>query len=134
MKVLLDSDTISNMMRRHPNALRNAAEYLDLYPAFTFSIITHYEVLRGLKIKDALKQMRVFESFSAASEILPITSEIIDKASDIYAELYRSGKLIGDADILIAATALVNDCMVATNNSRHFARIRNLSVINWLSV
>jgi tRNA(fMet)-specific endonuclease VapC len=132
MKILLDSNTLSNMMRRHPAALKSAAEYLNSYPASTFSIITSYEILRGLKIKDAFKQLLVFESFSTASEILPITPAIISKASDIYAHLYSTGNLIGDADILIAATALVEQCTLATNNEKHFKRIKNLNIVNWL--
>lgn len=133
MRILLDSDTISNMMRRHPNAVKRAAQYRNLYPTFTFSIITKYEIVRGLKIKDARKQLQVFEAFSAASEVLPITLEVVEEASNIYSELYRSGKPIGDADILIAATAIINDCILATGNGRHFARIPNLRIVNWLS-
>jgi predicted nucleic acid-binding protein len=40
--------------------------------------------------------------------------------------------LIGDADILIAATAIVADCALVTNNERHFNRIQDLRVENWL--
>jgi hypothetical protein len=38
--------------------------------------------------------------------VLPLTDAVVMRASDIYADLYRRGQLIGDADILIAATAL----------------------------
>jgi predicted nucleic acid-binding protein len=40
--------------------------------------------------------------------------------------------LIGDADILIAAAALANGCGVATNNEKHFKRVPDLHIENWL--
>jgi len=41
-------------------------------------------------------------------------------------------RLIGDADILIAASALANGCGVATNNEKHFKRVTGLHIENWL--
>jgi len=57
---------------------------------------------------------------------------VVAAASDIYADLHRRGELIGDADILIAASALVNGFGVVTNNVHHFGRIKELMVENWL--
>jgi tRNA(fMet)-specific endonuclease VapC len=54
------------------------------------------------------------------------------KAADIYGDLKGRGVLIRDADILIAATALVEGLGVITNNENHFQRIRNLQLDNWL--
>ena len=44
----------------------------------------------------------------------------------------NDGELIGDADILIAASALSNGCGIVTNNEAHFRRIADLQVENWL--
>jgi tRNA(fMet)-specific endonuclease VapC len=65
------------------------------------------------------------------SEIVPITEAIISRASDIYADLYKCGQLIGDADILIAATALEHGLVLSTNNEHHFSRISGLTIDNW---
>jgi len=51
---------------------------------------------------------------------------------EIYSTLKRRGELIGDADILIAASCLVRDMTLITNNENHFRRIDNLPVENWL--
>jgi tRNA(fMet)-specific endonuclease VapC len=58
---------------------------------------------------------------------------VIERAAIIYTDLYRRGQLISDADILIGATALANDCRLITNNERHLRRIPGLIVENWLS-
>lgn len=130
--VLLDTDVLSAVMRGHAMAVAKGNDYLNEQGQFTFSAITRFELLRGLKVKGATRQTIAFENLCAANIILDITDSIIVKAADIYADLHRRGLLIGDADILIAATALVHGYSVATNNERHFGRIANLSIENWL--
>lgn len=95
-------------------------------------LITRYEILRGLKAKGATKQAMVFDRFYARNAILPLIDEAVVKAAEIYADLSGRGVLIGDADILIAASALVYGLGVVTNNENHFKRIRGLHVENWL--
>lgn len=131
--VLLDTDVLSALMRKNPTAIGKAQSYLRAHRHFTLSIITRYEILRGLKAKGALKQSAVFDSFCARNNILPLTDEVIVKAAEIYADLYQRGALIGDADILIAASAMIRGFGVATNNEGHFRRVSGLSVDNWLS-
>lgn len=130
-EVLLDTDTLSLFLRNQPQVLSNASNYLKSYKGFTFSIITRFEVLRGLKAKNAPRQIFKFEGICQHSKIINLTDNIINKAADIYADLYKSGQLVGDADILIAATALENGLSVTTNNESHFNRISDLQILNW---
>lgn len=130
--VLVDTDILSAVLRRNPAVTQAARSYLDIHGQLSFSAITRYEILRGLKAKNASRQQISFEKFCAANSILYITEEVILKAADVYADLYQRGELIGDADILIAATAITADCSLATNNERHFSRISDLRTENWL--
>lgn len=132
-KVLLDTDTLSAIMRQNQHVLAKAQAYLAQHSRFTFSIITRYEILRGLKAKGAEKQLKAFEQFCTNNIILPLTDEIIVQAADIYAELRKKGTPIGDADILIAASAIVNSMAIITNNQAHFRQISGLTVYNWLA-
>lgn len=129
---LLDTDVLSAITRRHPVARPRAQAYQAIHGRFTFSIITRYEVLRGLKARGATTLLATFEQICMANEVLPLTDPIVVRASEIYASLSRSGALIGDADILIAATALEHGLVVATNNVAHFSRIAGLDIENWL--
>ncbi len=95
-----------------------------------FSIITRYEILRGLKARDASRQQEAFRDFCAANAVLPLTDAVVVKAAAIYADLHQRGELIGDADILIAATAIVEGRALVTNNRRHFDRVEDLRVEN----
>ncbi len=131
-EVLLDTDILSALMRKHPVALVNARQYLTVHRKLTFSIITRYEILRGLKAKRATTQATVFEHLCQISHVLPIDDLTIVRASDIYSDLHQRGVLISDADILIAASAMVRDIEVITNNEAHFSRIPQLRIRNWL--
>lgn len=130
--VLLDTDILSSLLRGNVTVTRRAERYLALHGRFTFSSITRYEVLRGLMAKNAERQLVAFEDFCAANEILPLTDGIIWRAAEIYGRLHQSGLLIGDADILIAATAQANTLTLATNNLEHFRRIPGLVCETWL--
>jgi tRNA(fMet)-specific endonuclease VapC len=133
MAVLLDTDVLSAIMRKHPAALARSAEYLRDHPRLAFSIITRYEVLRGLSAKGAGAQAAAFDLFCSTSIVLDLTDPVVMRAADIYGRLHSEGRLIGDADILIAATALENGLRLVTNNGRHFSRIPGLSIDNWLT-
>jgi tRNA(fMet)-specific endonuclease VapC len=99
-----------------------------------FSIITRYEILRGLKAKVALQQIALFEDRCRESRVLPLTDTVVVQAAEIYAELHRRGRLISDADILIAATALTHDLTLVTENTGHFERITGLRLESWRSL
>jgi tRNA(fMet)-specific endonuclease VapC len=129
---LLDTDTLSEIMKgRNRAVVENAAKYLERHGTFTFSLITRYEILRGLKAKRALKQLAQFEKRCAASVVLPISDEIIVRAADLYAALRQHGFTISDADLFIAATAAIHNLRLVTNNVAHFRSIPGLQVESW---
>lgn len=130
---LLDTDVLSRLMRRDPAALIRARRYLSSHPHLTISLVTRFEILRGLKAKNAAAQIAAFQAFCETNLVLPINDGVIVRAADIYAELRARGQLIPDADILIAATAIENGLILATNNLSDFSRISGLSCDNWVS-
>jgi len=105
--------------------------YLVEHGRLTFSIITQYEILRGLKAKQARAQEAAFAALCEVSLILPLTDRVVERAAVLYGELYRRGELLADADLLIAATALDAERTLITNNLAHFQRIPDLLVENW---
>lgn len=53
-------------------------------------------------------------------------------AGELLASFKKTGRNVGLEDALIASTALSHKCVVVTANVRHFSRVDNLSVENWL--
>lgn len=132
--VLLDSDTLSEIIKGRDLSVQSHAQaYLDLHQRFQFSIVTRFEILRGLKAKDAFRQATLFNARCRMSTVLPLTDDVVVLAADIYGHLKKKGKLIGDADILIAATALVRDLQLITGNLEHFSRVPDLRIGTWRS-
>src|SRR5262249_16599542 len=127
-KALLDTDTLSAVMKGNPVAVARARDYLAEHGTFTLSIITRYEILRGLKAKNATTQVHAFDRLCESSIVVPLTDEVAVRAADIYAGLKQRGEPIGDADILIGASALAHGLAVVTNNEDHFRRIPGLHV------
>lgn len=129
---LLDTDTLSEVMKgMNQQVQANARYHLRAFGHFTFSLITRYEILRGLKARNATRQMTRFEQRCQQSVVLPITDDIIVQVADLYALLHQQGPLISDADILIAATALVHNLVMVTENVNHFCRIPGLTIESW---
>lgn len=132
-RTMLDTDILSAIMRNHPVAVARARLYFIDHQRFSLSLVTRFEILRGLKAKQASRQLVAFESFCASCEVLPLNDAVIVRAANLYGELYQSGKLLPDADLLIAATALEHDLALATNNLSDFARIPDLRIDNWIA-
>jgi predicted nucleic acid-binding protein len=61
-----------------------------------------------------------------------IDKEILEISISVYVDLRKQGLVIEDADILIAAYCIKNDCILVTNNTKHFENIKGLKIINWI--
>ncbi len=128
---LIDTDILSMFFRGNRNVKANFATYLSEYDEISFSIVSYYEIVSGLKHRDAHRQMDSFIEFSSQNNILPLTIESTTKSAEIYATLRRKGTPVDDIDLLIAGIALENGLVMVTNNTNHFARINGLIVENW---
>ena len=63
------------------------------------------------------------------TKILDFTKEAAEAASEIEKDLKGIGVLISREDIFIAATAIANDCALATLNIKDFSRIKGLKLV-----
>ena len=128
-KALFDSTIIIDFIRHDPEVVGLIDRYLDFHDGITFSAITKYEILRGYEVVRAEQRKAEFLAFCDDHEILPITDDVIHKAAAIYGDLHRKGQMIGDADILIGATAIFNQLPILTLNTKHFKVIDGLALM-----
>ena len=127
----LDSNIVSYMVKKDNDvqmAFQNAINDDHFYaiPPLVF-----YEVKRWLTIKKASVQLKEFTELYNNGIKNDMTSEIWEKAIDLYVYLRTAGKFVEDADIFIAAYCIVNDYVLVTNNIKHFDAINDLETINW---
>jgi predicted nucleic acid-binding protein len=106
--------------------------------------IARYEVRRELVRVGAHAGLRRLDEFQNDLFFLPITSQIMDRASELWAEVRRQGlPTAGDAaldgDAILAAHALVmiqagHRVVVATTNVAHLSRFRGVMALDWRSI
>lgn len=89
---------------------------------FGVSVVSVLEFLEGYR------QPRDGERFLEAFPHLEVTDEVARAGSRIRRALRKRGEMIGDFDVLIAATALSAGLPLVTDNTRHFQRVDGLVV------
>jgi len=95
--------------------------------------VSYYETKRGLLFAGAQAQLAIFDQFWRAQGIVLFDQSALDRAARIYSDLRTVGQLIEDADLLMAALALVNDLTLVTHNTDHFSRLTDLRLEDWLA-
>lgn len=126
MKVILDTNILSQA--RHPKGNPAVKKYLlqadegDLY----LSVITLGELARGIAKLDPGTRQSQLEAWLAdteklfASRVLQIDRNIAVRWGKLTDHCARKGIALGQADGLIAATALERGMSVVTGNVKHF--------------
>lgn len=133
METLIDTDILSYYLKGDSDVDKKVKTYLNHFSSLTISKITQYEIFSGLEYKQATRQIKQFEAFLSDCEVVELSESTIRIAAKEFGKLKRKGITIGNSDILIAATALSNNLILATNNIRHFKHIENLQIDNWKS-
>ena len=129
---LLDTDTVSEILKqRSATVTANAAVYLQQHGQFAFSVFTRFEIARGYKEKAASRLLTRFATFCQHSLVLPLTGDVFTQAENLWVLARRGGHPHGDADLLIAATAMVHDSVLITGNTNHFQWVKGLRLGNW---
>ena len=127
-----DTNIITAFLKNDLRVVEKVSKYLENFDKLTINIISYYEILRGLKDLGNVEKLKRFGDFIQENELVLIRKETIEKAAEIYAYLKKDGNLIEDADILMAAIAIVEDLILITNNPNHFSRVKELQLENWL--
>ena len=132
MKYLLDTDTIIYWLKVN-QAIEKKAIALGL-ESLSYSIISHPELYFGAY--NSQQQDKNLQAVQIVQQKLSLVS-FNDKSAQLFgmnkAQLKQSGNLILDTDIMIASIAITNNLVLVTNNTKHFQRISNLLLENWLN-
>ena len=129
--MILDSDILIYFLKGEKKVVE---EVLKIASDELFTTRVNYtELLYGeynsSKIEDNLTK---FKNFLERFTIL----EFDERSSEIFAQtkakLKKEGNIIADMDLMIASIAIANEQELATNNHKHFERIRNLKTLKWL--
>lgn len=76
------------------------------------------------RLQDVFEILKIFK-------VLPIYHSL-ELYGDVKAHLENSGMRIDDFDLLIGTSAVFADMIMVTGNTRHFARIPDIILENWM--
>ncbi len=113
--VLLDTNILIRYFRCVPgykDLLHQARQMGWMY----ISVTTRFEIVRGMRDHEGALTFNLLDTF----ESLPVNVDIADLAGELVRTWRARGVTLGDADALIAATALQHSLPLVTTNSRHF--------------
>jgi tRNA(fMet)-specific endonuclease VapC len=130
MAYLLDTNIIIYSLKNDKNVQAKFREHEKIPKCI--SIITYGELLYGAKKSEQVEKncaqvYRIRDLFP----VLPIDLPIIETFSELKSKYGKIGLTIDDFDLLIAATALTHNQILVTNNTKHFARLKEIKLENW---
>lgn len=142
MNYLLDTDTLSNIIKKHSPFREKLLEKLSRYKPnqIYISELTQCELYYGIEhIPD--QNTQYIRNLSQAVEALLSTLNILSLGRDtphfygkIRAGLVKKGQDIGVMDSLIAAQAIAYGMTLVTHNVKHFKRVQALQKIEDLKL
>ena len=90
------------------------------------------ELLYGAECsKNIERNKKEVYSFCNDIKMLAI-DDVIEEYARQKAILRKNGTPIDDMDIFIGCTAVVNDCVMVTENVKHLNKLENIAIENWV--
>jgi tRNA(fMet)-specific endonuclease VapC len=130
--IFLDTNIISYYFNANNKIKEKLMEAVDDDEEICTTVINIYEIIKGFRWKNNEKKEKQFREFLEDIVVFGIDDDDINIASDLYAQLRKKGKTIGDADIFIAAIVIKNHGILISNNIKHYENIEQLNLMNWL--
>ncbi|MGI8623231.1 MAG: PIN domain-containing protein [Solirubrobacteraceae bacterium] len=130
----LDTDVLSAVMKRQPplHLIRRLARTPSTDQCTT--AITLGELVYGVARRGSpVLAERVRGLIASASPILPFDEPAAEHYGRLRASLEHAGRRLAEPDLRIAAIVLSRDATLVTGNIRHFARVSDLRIENWLA-
>jgi tRNA(fMet)-specific endonuclease VapC len=133
LRYLLDTNTVSYFIRRSSSALEKRMSLGMKNESAAISTLTRAELRYGQALMDAQdKRRHMIDLLLQQLPHLAWTSKAADQYGEIKSYLKREGEPIGELDTQIAAHALAEGLILVTHNTKHFAKIPDLKLEDWL--
>ena len=132
MGTLIDTSVLIAIERGELDLARLQADDDD---ELAIAAMTASELLHGVhRLRGAVARTRAERFVEHLLDVIPVVPFDLDVArihGRIDAELSAAGAAVGDADLMIAATAVWLDYRIATRDLRSFPKIKGLTVVRW---
>jgi len=128
---MLDTDTCSYIIKRNPASAAQAFwEHKD--DIICISSVTYAELTYGALRSGSPKIMAVIRRFVTHVGTVFFDDAAAEEYAQLRCSLEAKGTPIATADLMIASCAKAKKAVLVTNNVKHFGKIPELEVENWL--
>ena len=133
-KYLFDTDIITNILKKRPSEkLIKRLQKLNQLNQF-ISTITISEIVYGAYKTSSPD----YHLYNLENILLPNVNIVAFDSKSAYicgklrAALEKKGNILSFADLQIASIAIANEFILVTGNTKHFERINELNIENWI--
>ena len=131
MKYVLDTNILTYYLKGNEKILDKVDKEAE-NDNIVIPFYVYFEIMKWLLAVNSKTKLQVFERLFEKYGISIIDKETLDISLAIYIKLRKSGITVDDGDLLIAAYCIKNNYILVSNNIKHFERIENLQIINWI--
>lgn len=128
----LDTDILIEYFRGNEKIVQRISMISD-EDGIALTWLSFYEFFKGIYLSKKLDEEVFLKNLLASCLVLESSFESSKIGGEIYATLKKEGRLINDADILIASIVRANNAILVTNNVSHFSRVPELQFENWIA-
>lgn len=129
MTYLLDSNVCSEFIRGNPIVSHRFRVH---FPQIAISAVSVAELfVCGFRAKSSARWLPLIRSFLIRIPVIDVDSSIAEKIGLLRAQSLDQGRPLPLPDLMIAATALMEQATLVTHNIRDFSAIPGLQLQDW---
>ena len=125
---MFDTNAFSALMKQHPKFLKRFDK--EELKNMCISSIAWAEVRYGVRKNNSAKWLQISDKLVQGIRVMPFNQQVAETYAVLRADIEKQGKNLSPIDMLIAACAVANDCVLVTNDQA-FLQIEQLPVEDW---
>ncbi len=126
----MDTDICIEILRGNKKVITKRSHISD---EISVSFMTVGKLLYGAYNSTKIENnVSIVEEFLLSVKIINSDFYIMKRFGLLKTELKKENILLPDADLIIAATAVTKCDLLVSGNTKHFERIKELKLVNWV--
>ena len=131
--MIADTNIIIRILQGDTRAIEHVATVEEEHGELNVSAVTEFELYHSIeRINNPEERLSRIKAVLESKQTYSADSAVMRKAGRIDGRLTANGNAIGVNDTIIAATALVHEEAVLTENTDHFERVDGLAVESYI--
>ncbi|MDP2996598.1 MAG: PIN domain-containing protein [Bryobacterales bacterium] len=129
-KVVVDTDVVSYVFKNHPFGSRYDPELAGHITLISFMTVAEIERWM-LQYRWGNQRVQLLRTFLQRFTVVPSSPDLCRKWAEVMVAAQAAGRRIESADAWIAATAMLHDAPLLTNNRNDYLGVTGLTLISY---